>query len=228
MRKMILFNALILIVLSFSCAKETWKETSVSLLTKEKLENSYIRLIPSHGILLDSDSILIGKAGIADLLTKLDTNSIKCKLTVDSPKQLVGVFMDSPPPGYTGEYKHQPDEYYTNYSATLQFDSLTFCFYYSSQGQVVLSKEIYTDSLKINSIIISEKMNAGLFEDLKIGDSYEQIFKHFKKPEYLNQLDITRKEIKYTGIVFTIETDKSKVENYGRIIKIEINNLMEY
>lgn len=224
---MIIFNVLILIVLSFSCVKETWKETSVSLLKKEKLENSYIQIIPSHGILLDSDSILIGKTGIADLVTKLDTDSIKCKLSVDSPRQLVRVSMDSPPLGYTGEYIHQPDEYITDYSATLQFDSLTFSFYYSSHEQVVLSKAIFTDSLKINSIIIKQ-MNAGLFEDLKIGDSYEQIFKHYKKPEYLNQLDIPRKEIKYTGIVFTIETDTSKVENYGRIIKIEINNLMEY
>lgn len=212
----------------FSFSKEIREKTSDNLLTKVKLGNSYIQLIPSHGILLDSDSILIGKTGIADLLTKLDTNSIKCKLTVDSPKQLVVASMDSPPPGYTGDYKHRPDEYFTDYSATFQFDSLTFRFYYSSHGQVVLAKDIYTDSLKINSIIVSKQMNAGLFEDLKIGDSFEQIFKHFKKPEYLKQVDITRKEIKYSGIVFTIETDKSKVENYGKIIKIEINNLMEY
>jgi len=228
MRKMILLNVLISLFLSFSYANETQKETSVSLLTKEKLRNNHIQLIPSRGILLNSDSLLIGKTSIADLLAKIDTNSIKCKLTIDNPKQIGMITIDSPPPGYTGEYKHLPDEYHTDYSATLHFDSLTFCFYYFTQGQVVLAKDIYKDRLKINSIIISKKMNVGLFEDLKIGDSYEQIFKHFKKPTYFNQLEIYRKEIKYSGIVFTIETDISNAENYGRIIKIEINNLMVY
>jgi len=226
MRKMIIFNVLISTVLFFSCAKETQKETSVSLLTKEKLGNSYIQLIPSRGILLDSDSILIGKTAITDLLTKLDTNSIK--LTVDSPKRLVISTMDSPPPGYTGEYKHRPDEYFTDYSSTLKFDSLTFCFYYNSIGQTVFDKNIYMDSLRIRSIVIKMPLNAGLFEDLKIGDFYEQIFKHFERPEYFSQLDSYRKEIKFNGVVFTIETDKSKVENYGRIIKIEINNSTVY
>lgn len=226
MRKMILFNVLVLLSLTISCAKETQENRSVNLLTKDKLENSYIQLIPFHGILLESDSILIGKTTIDDLKAKLDTNSIKCKLTINSPRQLVMTTIDSPPPGYTGENKHQPDEYFTDYSATLQVDSITFCFHYSSQGQTVLDKDVYTDSLKVSSITITKQMNAGLFEDLKIGDSYEQIFKHFNKPEYFNVPDIYRKEIKYTGVVFTIETDKLKVENYGRISKIEINNLI--
>lgn len=228
MRKMIIFNVLISTILFFSCAKESQKESSVNLLTKEKLGNSYIQLIPSRGILLDSDSILIGKTAIADLLTKVDTNSIKCKLTVDKPRQLVMSSMDSPPPGYTGEYKHQPDVYFTDYSSTLKCDSLIFYFYYNSMGQTVLDKKIYMDSLRIRSIVIKMPLNAGLFEDLKIGDSYEQIFKHFEKPEYFSQLDSYRKEIKFNGVVFTIETDKSKVENYGRIIKIEINNSTVY
>lgn len=228
MSKMIIFNVLISTVLFFSCAKETQKETSVSSLTKEKLGKSYIQLIPSRGILIDSDSILIGKTGIANLLTKLDTNSIKCKLTVDEPRQLVVSSMDSPPPGYTGEYKHKPDEYFSEYFSTLQCDSLIFCFYYNSKGRTVLDKNIYMESLRIRSIVIKMPLNAGLFEDLKIGDSYEQIFKHFEKPEYFSQLDSYRKEIKFNGVVFTIETDKSKVKNYGRIIKIEINNSTLY
>jgi len=215
-------------MLIFSCEKETGKtDTLKHLLTKEKLESNSIQLIPSKGILIDSDSILIGKTGVADLLSKLDTNSIKCKLTVDSPKQIVGTHMDSPPPGYTGKYVHQPDDYYTNYSATLQSDSLTFHFHYSSQGQTVVDKNIYMDSLKISSIRIGKPLNAALFEGLKLGDSYEQIFKYYKKPAYLNQLDPFRKEHKYTGVVFTIETDQSKVENYSKIIAIEINNRME-
>jgi len=226
MRKIVLFIALILIVMSFASAQETLKEASAGFSTKEKPELGSIRLIPSQGILIGSDSVLIGKTGIADLLTLADTYSIKYKLTVDSPKQLVMKSIGSPPPGYTGEYQHQPDKYFTDYSATLEFDGLTFCFYYSSRGPVALTKDMYTDSLKINSIVISKQINARLFDDLKIGDSYAQIFNHFDKPAYFNQAGIVRKEIKYTGIVFTIETDKSKVENYGRIIKIEINHLM--
>lgn len=227
MRKIILLNVLILIFLSFSCAKETQEDKFVSLLTKEKLGNSYIQLIPFHGILLNSDSILIGKTTIDDLSAKIDTNSIKCKITINSPRQLVMSTIDSPPPGYTGEYKPQPDEYFTDYSATLQLDSLTYRFHYFSQGQVVLDKDIYTDSLKVSSIIITKPTNAGLFEDLKIGDPYDQVFKHFNKPAYFNQPDSYRKEIKYAGVVFTIETDKLKVQDYARIIKIEINNLQQ-
>lgn len=226
---MTIANLLISVMLFFSCGKEKSKTDTLNhLLTKVRLESNFIKLIPSVGIVLNSDSILIRKNCLGDLQKMVDNNSLTCKLTVNSPKQLTMVTMDSPPPGFTGEYKHRPDEYITDYSATLQVDSLTFCFYYSKKGQDVLSEDIYSDRLKINSIIISKPMNAGLFEDLKIGDSYEQIFKHFKKPEYLTQLDITRKEIRYTGIVFTIETDKSQVENYGRIIKLEINNLMVY
>jgi len=222
------FNVWISIFLFFSCVNETRKETSIRLLTKEKLESSYVQLIPSLGILLDSDSILIGETGIADLLTKLDTNSIKCKLITNKPKQLMIATMDSPPPGYTGEYKHRPDEYFTDYSSGLQCDSLSFFFSYNSNRPTVFDEDVYKDSLKINSIQIKMPMKAGLFEDLKLGDSYEQIFKYFKKPESFNQLDINGKEIRYSGVVFTIETDRSKRENYGRIIKIEINNLMVY
>ena len=215
-------------MLIFSCEKEQGNTKPLEhLLTKEKLVSNSIQLIPSKGILIDSDSILIRKTGVADLLSKLDTISIKCTLTVDSPMQIVGTYADSPPPGYTGEYTHRPDEYYTDYSATLQCDSLTFYFFYYSQGQIVLAKNIYMDSLMIASIRIGKPLNAAVFDDLKIGDSYEQIFKYYKKPAYLNQQDPFRKEHKYTGVVFTIETDQSKVENYSKIIAIKINNLME-
>jgi len=235
LKNMTIGNLLISAILIFSCEKEAGQiDTLDHLLTKERLESSFIQLIPYKGILLYSDSILLGKTDIEDLLGKLDTNSIKCVLTVDSPRQLVVESQGSPPPkdngesGYTEDYEPTPDEYFTDYSATLKCDSLTFSFHYTSQGKTVLDNDIYMDSLKICSISIRKPLNAGLFEDLKIGDSYEQIFKHFKKPGYLYEADMIRKEIKYTGIVFTIETNKSQMENYGRIIKIEVNRQTTY
>ncbi|MFA4853589.1 MAG: hypothetical protein WC599_13820 [Bacteroidales bacterium] len=143
------------------------------------------------------------------------------------PRQLVCTHIGSPPPGYTGEYINQPDEYFTEYLATFKCDSMTFYFSYHSKGQNVLDENIYMDSLKISSILIKKPLNAGLFDDLKIGAPYEEIFKYFEKPKYFNQPDIIRREYKYTGIIFTIETDKSQVNNYGKIIRIEINNLVE-
>jgi len=229
MNKLTIACLLISTLFNFSCKKEQGNTKPLEhLLTKEKLESNSIELIPSKGIILDSDSLLIRKIGIADLLSKLDTNSIKCKLTINSPRQLIATYADSPPPGYTGEYIHQPDEYFTDYSAKLQCDSLTFYFFYYSKGQTVLAKNIYMDSLKISSIRIGKPLNAALLDDLKLGDSYEQIFKYYKKPAYLNQQDPFRKEQKYTGVRFTVETDLSNVDNYGKIIAIEINNLMEY
>ena len=229
MNRMIIANLLISALLFFSCEKEARKtDISGQLLTKEILESSFIKLIPSVGIVLNSDSILIHKTHLIDLQSKVDTNSLSYKLTIDEPMQITMTTVDSPPPGYTGEYNHTPDRYFVDYLATLQFDQVTFCFYSSSEGKVPLSKNIYTENLKISSIRVSKPLQAGLFEDLKIGDAYENIFKHFEKPSYLNQLDEIRKEINYSGVIFTIETDKTKAGDYGRIIKIEINNLGVY
>ena len=226
---MIIANLLISSILIYSSSIESSRiDTLGQLLTKERLKSSYIQLIPFKGIVLDSDSILIGKFGISDLLSKIDTNSINCKLTVDKPKQLVCEHIGSPPPGYTGEYKPQPDEYFTNYSATLKVDCLVFQYGFTQSGKNVLNYDIYKDSLKITSIKVDNSIKAGLYDDLKIGDLYEQIFKHFEKTTYYNQPGLIRKEYMENGIIFTIETDQSQVDNYGRIIKIEINRLTRY
>jgi len=226
---MTITNLLISTILIYSCTKESIKTDSLEdLLTKDRLESTYIQLIPFKGIVLDTDSVLIGKNDISDLLSKIDTNSIPCKLIVDTPRQLILSYMDSPPPGYGGEYKHQPDEYITDYSATLNVDCLVFQYGFSQYGKNVLNYNIYKDSLKITSIKVTNAIKAGVFDDLKIGDSYEQIFKYFEKKTYCNQPDMIRKEYTANGIVFTIETDESQADNYGKIIAIEINRLTTY
>jgi hypothetical protein len=145
-------------------------------------------------------------------------------LTFNNPEQIVFTHIGSPPPDFTGQCVPQPDDLFTDYSATVQFDSLTFLFSYSSINNKILDQSSSLDSLKIKTITISKPLNAGLYDDLKIGDNYEQIFKHFKKPVHFNELNEINKEYKFIGIIFIIETNRSKVDTYGKIIKIEINN----
>lgn len=222
---MIIVKFLMYIIFIFSYEKDSSIINSIDhQLTKKRLKSTYIQLIPSKGICLNTDSILIGTTSIIDLLQIIDTNSIKWKLTFNNPEQIVLIHIGSPPPDFTGQYVPQPDDLVTNYSATVQFDSLTFLFSYSSINNKILDQSSSLDILKIKTITISKPLNAGLYDDLKIGDNYEQIFKHFKKSVHFNELNEIQKEYKFIGIIFIIETNRSKVDTYGKIIKIEINN----
>lgn len=220
MNKMTIASLLISSIFIFSFAKGSGIiDSPDNLLTKDRLKSIDIQLIPMKGIVLGSDSILIRKTGVADLSGMIDTNSMHCRFTIDKPRQLVC--------SHTG-FPHQPDEYFTDYSATLQFDSIVFHLGFNQSGQNILDKDIFMDSLKVTSIIIGNGLNARVFDNLKIGDFYRQIFEYFEKPGFTNQPDKLRSEYTYNGIIFTIETDKSRVDKYGRIIKIEINSLTRY
>ena len=226
---MIIQSFVALIMLLYSCESDSInKSVETEKLSRYDFEESFIKLLPSKGLIIRDDSILLGKCTIDQLISMVDTISISLALTINEPMGLVLTTMDSPPPGYTGEYQHRPDEYFMNYSGNIKIDSLILSFTFSHSGQEQYDSEIFVDSLYLSKIKVARKTNIGLFPDLKIGDSYEQIFNYYEKPTYYCNSDLIRKEHKENGVIFTIETDSADLEYYEKIEMIEINGLTKY
>lgn len=193
----------------------------------ECLKNEFIKMVPFKGIVVSNDSLHIGDR-LKILLKFLEKHSLKYSLLINEPRSITCSSMDSPPPIIDGTFDknwhHTPDEYSTDYSATLKADSLTFNLYFSNHGKTYLDKNLFTDSLKVVSIRISKPFKAWLYNNLEIGDSFEQIFNHYEKPGYCCQPGQIICRYGGSGVVFYIECDKSKID-YGNIKGIEINNL---
>lgn len=217
----------LLILLSF-ISEPSSQRSEENKLTSSDINTHFIQLLPLKGLVIQADSFLLGICRIEDLFILFDTNDVKIDIEIDEPKGMVLSRIGSPPSGYTGEYHPQPDEYFMNYSGNIKIDSLTFYFTYSHPGKDGYDFDTYIDGLTLSRIEVSHKNNAGLFEDLKVGDSYQRIFNYFKKPEYICNPNIIRRHHKENGVVFTIGTDTVDSDYYGRIKMIEINTLTKY
>lgn len=193
----------------------------------KSLENEFIKMVPNKGIVVYNDSLYIGDRSKI-LLRFLEKHSLKYSLLINEPRSVTFSTIDSPPPNEDGTFDknwhHTPDEYFTDYSAILKVDSLIFNLYFYHRGKEVHDKKQFTDSLKVTSIRISKPLKAGLYDNLEIGDSFEQIFNHYEKPGYCCQPGQIISRYGGSGVVFYIECDKSKIY-YGKIKGIEINNL---
>jgi hypothetical protein len=185
-------------------------------------------MIPFKGIVVYNDSLLVGER-LKNVLSILEKHSLKYNLKFCEPKKLTITFMDSPPPYEDGTFPenppHQPDKYFTDWKATLKVDSLTIVLLYNHPGHNAVNKKVATDSLIVISIKITRPMNAGLNENLKIGDSFEQIFKYYEKPDYCCQPGEIVRQYGGGGVIFKIDSNKSEIDNYGKIKEIEINSL---
>lgn len=195
--------------------------------SNKSLENEFIKMVPFKGMVVSNDSLLIG-GRLKEILSFLKKHSAKYSLLFNEPRHNTTTTIDSPPPNIDGTFDenwhHTPDEHSTDYSATLKADSLTFNLYFSSHGKTYLDKNLFIDSLKVVSLRISKPLKAGLYDSLKIGDSFEQIFNHYEKPGYCCQYGQIISRYGGSGVIFLIECDKSKID-YGKIKGIEINNL---
>ena len=227
--KMIIQNFLALLMILFSCESDLIdKSVETEKLTRYDFEETFVKLLPSKGLIIKTDTILFGNCTVDQLISMVDTNSIYLDLIINEPMGLALTTMDSPPPGYTGDYQHRPDEYFMNYSGNIKVDSLVLSFTFSHSGQEQYDYDIFVDSLRLSNISVSKKNNVGLYPDLKIGDSYEQIFNYYEKPPNNCNPDLIRKQHRENGVIFTIETDSIESEYYRKIKTIEINSLTKY
>lgn len=191
------------------------------------LENEYFKVVPSKGIFVFNDTLLIG-GKLKSVVTFLNKYSLKYSLSFDEPGEITIASIDSPPPNIDGTFSdtwHQtPDEHCIDYAATIKVDSMTFRLCYSNKLGTILDKKAYTDSLKITSIKIGKPFKAKLFDNLKLGDPFEQIFEHFEKPNYCCQPGQTISKYKGNGVIFEVEDDKASAD-FGKIKSIEVNNI---
>lgn len=217
----------LLILLSF-ISEPIRQGSEEDKLTSSDINEHFIQLLPSKGLVIHADSFLLGICRIEDLFSSIDTTDVNIEIEIAEPKGMVLSHMSSPPPGYTGEYHPQPNAYFMNYSGNIRIDSLMFYFTYSHTGKDGYNFDTYVDSLTLSHVKVSHKKNAGLFADLKVGDSYQHIFNYYEKPESICNPDIIRKQHTEKGVVFTIGTDTLDSDYYGRIKMIEVNTLTGY
>jgi len=224
-----MFNIIISIIILQPCVSKTNDNyVENEKLTSFDFNTDFIQLIPSKGIVLQSDSILLGKCSINNLITLIDTNDMHTEIKINKPKVLTISHLDSPSQGYTEENQHQSDEYFMNYSGYVKIEGLTFHFLFCHYGRDKYEYETYMDSLNLSKIRIYNKTNAGLYNDLKIKDQYEKIYNYYDKPIYHCNHDIIRTQHQKNGVIFTIGADSTDLDYYGKIKMIEINNLTKY
>ena len=217
------------VLLLCSCDSEAVDQlANTPKIAQNDLNDSFIQLIPWQGMVVNSDSILLHKSTVAQVLALFDTTLVPIELTINEPRVLVCSTSDSPPAGYTGEYKHKPDEYSVDCSATINIDRITLSFYHKYSGKDIYEKGTYTDSLRLICIEVSEKSNVGLYADLKIGDDYKHIFDYYEKPTFICNPNMIRSRHSENGVVFTIETNAEDSVQNGKITSIEINRLTKY
>jgi hypothetical protein len=78
--------------------------------------------------------------------------------------------------------------------------------------------------------VISLPLNAGIGDNLKLGDSYSKVYEYYGndpeprcgKPRQL------REEYRYNGIRYVVNSDSTNRENYSKIIRIAIDKMTKY
>ena len=136
----------------------------------------------------------------------------------------VGLYaINSPPPNLLSEWHPDKPTSYSIFLATLNTESIKFTFMYCSfPMQTINWDNSIKDSLKLKTIEIFKLSNAGLNNNLKVGDEYENIFKYFKEPPEDGK--IIKSFYEYNGVIFKLDLDSLHSETYKKIISIEINN----
>ncbi len=186
------------------------------------ISKNFIKMLPNKGIIINNDSLFINVKSLNDIKNLFNRKSINYSLVYSDP-QVGLVAINSPPPDYSGNWKPTKPSSFAIFLATLKVDSIKFTFIYSSfPKHIKYWDNSIKDSLRLNNIEIVRLPNAGINNDLKIGDQYEKIFKYFEKPKVDG---LIRSDFKYNGVVFKLDLDTLHSVSYKKIKSIEINNL---
>jgi hypothetical protein len=207
----------IMIMTVASCKKDSNKRDLITI-----SQDTPIVLISCKGIVLNNDTVRLRSTSLKDFISRVDTISSKF-CTKYSYQGLTSSHMDSPPPGYTGDYIHQPDDNYTYYYGVVSSDSIEIRFSYSKNGIFDIYPSNIADSLVFNSIEIKSPRKATVNNNVSIGDDYSKLFQFYKRPNYYNDNDVLRKEYSYDNerLIFKLDNNTSS-PNYGKIIGIII------
>ena len=218
---------ILIIYLALLFCSYEWIDSRYS---ESDIKNSFIEIIPFKGIKLLNDSILIDKMTINEVIELFDTSKINIDLIINGANHLVISSLGSPPPGYKGEWKGIPDKKYTGYSATLKIDSISMFFGYGKYGGFYNWTDNMLDSLVLSNIVINTPLNAGIDNQLKLGDSYMKIFKYYGFPpeSTCGKPRLLRDEYRYNGIHYYVYTDSTNREIYGKITRIMIDKRSKY
>ena len=217
-----LFYLTIGIILS-SCDTNAFEENEPNpKLDKIFFTESYVQLIPKIGILFSNDTIKLGNSTISNVVNKIDTNSVNFNIYYKEPAVMGIETIDSPPPGYTGDWNHTPTTYFCLYEAIMLIEDIQLKFTYDHGGQILKPMEIMKDSLVLQYITVNKMNNVGLYHDLKIGDSYKNIYKYFVKRYSSCNPDGPVGGYSEIGFVMYVEIQDTLDEYYSKIKSIEI------
>ncbi len=106
MNKHITIRPLILLLIILICKTTLMSQTQLREWNYNDSKNNFIEIIPSKGIIIHNDSILIKVNSLIDIKNFLNKKLIKYSLNYNKPKVLCVGISDSPPPGYSGKYHH--------------------------------------------------------------------------------------------------------------------------
>lgn len=180
----------------------------------DRLAKDFIKVLPSKGVLIDKDSLLLGYS-IYDVIDKIDTLNTHYQLVIDKPISLSMHYQG-------GNYSVS---YFVNYSAVVYVDSFEFHFFHSRPNEFDdLPFDSVKSDMKLVKISVRNMKNIGLNADLAIGCTESDIYKYYSKPRIESNLQANTWSWIENGIIFTLGLSSKNKETCNRIVGIEINN----
>lgn len=202
-----------LLILIISCS--SFKNLSIEnqhKITQYKVDSSFLQLIPSIGLVIQSDTIKLWKIYRQNFLSLIDTNTISYEIRHPKSEHIV-----------RNGWESIPKCNYWTHKSNITFNNITFKFKYFHTGLHSRPYTYYKDSLILYKITISKKKNAGINDSLKIGDNFKNIINFFPQSrQYRRQLISSRDKYENGNVIFIIGVDSVDAEYFQKIKEITV------
>ena len=209
MRNLIIIGAILFLILS--CKKE-FNEIK----TNERFTDT-VYLYLNSGFVIKSELFRFNESVFNDFSKIIDTSNIRLNI-----KYLTKIFyidLDS-----TDNFTEPPSVPVTVFIQEVNYDSLLIEFAYCKRGYFDKFDIKFKDSLTLNKISVKYPCNAILDSEIRIGDNYKEIFDDYIPEEVLDSsLIMSQYRNIQKGVVFSIGLDDKNLNNYLKIISIELS-----